>query len=111
MSQPASSYKFVVYIPVDYTDTVKSAMFAAGAGRQGNYDQCCWQVLGKGQFRPLEGSEPFIGQASKAANCVEFVDEYRVEMLCDAPYVSAVKCAIKESHPYEEPAYDVILCV
>lgn len=110
MSQPVSCYKFVVYIPVDYTEAVKSAMFAAGAGKQGHYDCCCWQVLGKGQFRPLEGSQPFIGQESKAANCIEYVDEYRVEMLCEALHVDAVKRAIKESHPYEEPAYDLILC-
>ena len=45
-------------MPASHLDVVKLAVFEAGAGRQGNYDQCCWQVLGEGQFRPLAGSAP-----------------------------------------------------
>lgn len=110
MSEQLPRYKLTVYIPVDYADEVKAALFAAGAGKQGCYDQCSWQVLGRGQFRPLTGSQPFIGEASKTNNGIEYVDEYRVEMLCDAACLEAVKSAIKQSHPYEEPAYDIVLC-
>ncbi len=96
-------YKIVVYVPEKYCSQVKAALFAAGAGRIGNYDQCSWQVLGEGQFRPLAGSQPFIGQQ----NQVECVREYRLEMLCcDAQLAEAIS-AMKKAHPYEEVAYDV----
>ena len=55
-------YKLIVFIPETHTEQVKTALFAAGAGRQGDYDCCAWQTLGQGQFRPLDGSKPFIGQ-------------------------------------------------
>lgn len=104
-----NTYKLVVYIPVDYVEQVKAAVFTAGAGKQGHYDQCCWQTLGKGQFRPLAGSDPFIGAKSKANGAVEQVDEYRVEVLCEEARLEDVVQALKAAHPYEEPAYDVIL--
>ncbi len=96
--------KIGFYVPVSHLEEVKVAMFRAGAGRIGNYDQCSWQCLGRGQFRPKEGSSPFIG----SLNSVEVVEEYRVEMVCeDALAIDAVK-AMKLAHPYEEPAYDVV---
>ena len=104
-----NTYKLVVYIPVDYVEQVKAAIFTAGAGKQGYYDQCCWQTLGKGQFRPLAGSDPFIGAESKVNGTVEQVDEYRVEVLCEEASLEDVVQALKAAHPYEEPAYDVIL--
>ncbi len=97
-------YKLIVYIPESHTEAVKKAMFNAGAGRQGNYDQCSWQVKGQGQFRPLSGSQPFIGNT----HTVEEVEEYRVEILCEASCLKAVINALKNAHPYEEPAYDVV---
>jgi hypothetical protein len=70
--------KLVVDIPESHLEPVKAVLFAAGAGIQGRYDCCCWQVRGQGQFRPLPGSRPFIG----APGTLEQVAEYRVEMLC-----------------------------
>lgn len=96
-------YKLCVYIPAPQLETVKEAMFAAGAGKIGNYDSCCWQVLGEGQFRPLKGSQPYLGEQ----DCVETVAEYKVELVCEDPCINAVLVAMKQSHPYEEPAYDV----
>lgn len=96
-------YKLCFYVPQSHVDVVKQAVFAAGAGAMGDYDQCCWQVLGQGQFRPLQGSLPYIGREGK----VENVDEYRVEMVCDDRIMTEVIAALKLSHPYEEPAYDV----
>ncbi len=96
-------YKLCVYIPQAQLDAVKAAMFTAGAGKIGDYDNCCWQVLGEGQFRPLAGSTPAIGQQG----IVESVAEYRVELVCADAAISAVLAAMKKAHPYEQPAYDV----
>ncbi|MEH6542063.1 MAG: hypothetical protein V7748_18580, partial [Halopseudomonas sp.] len=52
-------YKLCFFVPASHVEQVKQAVFAAGAGRLGNYDSCSWQVLGQGQFRPLSGSEPY----------------------------------------------------
>jgi len=103
------SYKIVFYVPATHVERVKTAVFDAGAGQQGHYDHCCWQVLGEGQFRPLPGSDPFIGQESKSKGCVESVIEYRVEVLCDEKYLTDSIGALIEAHPYEEPAYDIFL--
>lgn len=96
-------YKLCVYVPEEALEQVKSALFAAGAGRIGCYDSCCWQVKGFGQFRPLNGSSPYLGQQGK----VEQVEEYRVEMVCDDAHIHTAIKALRESHPYEEPAFDV----
>ncbi|MFZ5652870.1 MAG: NGG1p interacting factor NIF3 [Pseudomonadota bacterium] len=98
------SYKLCIYVPEDALETVKEAVFAAGAGRQGDYDRCCWQVRGEGQFRPLAGSDPHIGRHGEVAR----VAEYRVELLCPAECVGAAVAALREAHPYEEPAFDLI---
>ena len=96
-------HKLVFFVPESHLETVKQAVFATGAGRIGDYDSCCWQVLGQGQFRPLAGSAPFLGQQGQ----VETVEEYRVEMVCDDRLISDAVKALLEAHPYEEPAYDV----
>ena len=95
-------YKLTVYIPESHLETVKSALFEAGAGRYAQYDACCWQVCGEGQFRPLPGSSPFLGEAG----AVERVAEYRVEMLVAPEIAPNVAEALRRSHPYEEPAFD-----
>ena len=96
-------FKICVFVPENDTERVKQAMFTAGAGQIGDYDCCCWQTLGQGQFRPLEGSSPYIGQQDR----IETVAEYRIEMVCADECISDAVAALKESHPYEEPAYDV----
>ena len=97
-------YKLGFYVPEAQLEQVKEALFAAGAGRIGNYDRCCWQTLGQGQFRPLEGSNPFIGEPGQ----LERVAEYRVEMVCEEAHIRAVIAALKDAHPYEEPAWDLV---
>jgi hypothetical protein len=98
-------YKLCFYVPATHLEVVKDAIFAAGAGRVGDYDRCAWQVLGEGQFRPLAGSKPFIGQLGQ----VETVAEYKVETVCEDDVVPAVVAALKAAHPYEEPAFQVWL--
>ena len=96
-------FKICVYVPENSVEKVKQALFEAGAGRIGNYDSCCWQTAGTGQFRPLEGSNPAIG----SLNEVEHVREIRVELVCADDLVKRAIAAMKQSHPYEEPAFDV----
>ena len=99
-------YKIEFYVPETHLEAVKTAMFAAGAGRVGDYDSCAWQTLGQGQFRPLQGSSPYLGQIGR----VETEPEYKVEMVCAADLVAAVIAAMKLAHPYEEVAYSVLRC-
>jgi hypothetical protein len=96
-------YKLAFFVPESHVEPVKSAVFAAGAGRIGAYDQCSWQVLGQGQFRPLNGSQPFIGQNG----VVEHVQEWKVELVVADELIQQVVVALKQSHPYETPAYEV----
>jgi hypothetical protein len=93
--------KFEFYVPESHIAEVKAAVFAAGGGRIGNYDCCCWETKGTGQFRPLEGSSPFIGQKDE----IEKVSEYKVEMVCAEDCIEKIVEALKKSHPYETPAY------
>lgn len=96
-------YKICFFVPEDSAEKVKAAMFSQGAGRIGNYECCAWQTKGVGQFRPLAGSHPYIGHQDK----MEFVEEIKVEMVCEEKYVREVIRAMKETHPYEVPAYEV----
>ena len=97
-------YLVGVYIPTHAINTVKAALFAAGAGQYQHYDQCCWQTLGQGQFRPLENSTSAIG----VKNTVEAVEEIKLELVCSENQLEKVIAALKQSHPYEIPAYHII---
>ena len=94
----------VFYVPESHLEAVKTAIFAAGAGKLGNYDCCCWQTKGTGQFRPLPGSDPHIGATGR----LEKVDEWKVEVICEAKKIGAVVDAMKKAHPYETVAYLVL---
>lgn len=96
-------YKFCFYVPESHLEQVKAAVFAAGAGRIGKYDSCCWQTLGKGQFRPLAGSSPFIG----TQDSLETVAEWKVELVVADELIHDAVKAMKAAHPYEAPAFDV----
>lgn len=101
------NYKLVVYIPELALTSTKKAIFDAGGGRLGAYDHCAWQILGEGQFRPLKGSQPHIGQEGK----VSVVPEWRLEVLVPAGLIDTVVADMIEAHPYEEPAYDIFECI
>ncbi|MFP6848098.1 MAG: YqfO family protein [Pseudomonas sp.] len=96
-------YKLCFYVPETHLDTVKAAVFSAGGGRIGQYDQCCWQVQGQGQFRALGGSQPFLGQPDQ----VEHLVEWKVEMVVADELIHDAVKALKQHHPYETPAFDV----
>lgn len=97
-------YAICFYVPIDNAEKVKHAIFAAGAGRIGEYAHCSWQVLGEGQFMPLAGSHAAIGEIGK----LEKVPELRVELVCEDDLIQEAVTALKAAHPYETPAYQVI---
>ena len=97
-------YKFAFFVPKEQKESVKDALFAIGVGSYENYDRCSWEVEGFGQFRPLEGANPFLGKV----NSVERVAEYKVEMICKDELIEKAVQTLKKSHPYEEVAYEVI---
>lgn len=97
-------YKLVVYVPQGYEEIVRQAICAAGAGRtEGYYDNCTFRGAGTGTFRPLEGAEPFLGEAGE----VNQVPEFRLETVVHRAQLEAVLTAMLAAHPYEEVAYDL----
>lgn len=102
-----SHYKLCFYVPLDKLEAVKQAVFDTGAGSQGNYRNCCWQTVGQGQFMPVEGAKPAIGAQHK----LEQLQEYKVEILCEAAVIKQAVAALKQAHPYEEPAFDVLALI
>ncbi|MET4027487.1 hypothetical protein ABIE59_003025 [Marinobacter sp. MBR-99] len=96
-------YKLCYFVPESHLEQTKRALFDAGAGKIGDYDSCAWQCLGDGQFRPLAGSDPFLGSQGE----LERVREYKVELVCSDELIRFALDALKQAHPYEEPAYEV----
>ncbi|MBT7609107.1 MAG: NGG1p interacting factor NIF3 [Bacteriovoracaceae bacterium] len=94
-------YKLEFYVPKDNTEQVLEALFKAGAGTIGHYDCCCFITEGIGQFRPLEKSNPHVGEK----NILKKISENKVEMFVSKKYVKTVKSALLDTHPYEKPAY------
>src|SRR3954452_6797698 len=95
--------KLVVFVPTEALDDVKEALFAAGAGRIGNYERCSWHTLGTGTFLGGEGSSPSVGTAGRD----ERVREARLETVSPAAREAEIVRALREAHPYEEPAFDL----
>ena len=95
--------KLVVFVPREALDAVRDALFAAGAGRIGNYEHCSWYTEGTGTFLGGEGSSPSVGQAGRE----ERVAELRLETVFPAESQADVVAALRRAHPYEEPAFDV----
>ncbi|MCK4974590.1 MAG: NGG1p interacting factor NIF3, partial [Sulfurimonas sp.] len=96
-------YKLNFYVPKKEKESVKQALFDIGVGKYENYDQCSFETLGTGQFRPIDGASPFLGKV----DMLEKVDEYKVEMICSDELIHVAIKVLKESHPYEEVAYEV----
>lgn len=94
-------YQLSVYVPSTHVEMLKKHLGEVGAGRYKNYDNCFWQTLGSGQFRPLGGSNPYLGNIGT----IESVEEYKIECLVSDKYLPEVITKIHEVHPYEEPAY------
>ena len=97
-------YHLIVYTPVEAADAVRKALADAGAGKIGAYDSCSFSTRGTGRFRPLEGSDPHVGSQGK----LEEVEEEKIAVLVPKEIIGEVVHAVKEVHPYEEPAMHVL---
>ena len=95
--------EWTVNVPREHSAAVLDALFAAGAGGVGNYRECCWQVPGIGQFRPVAGANPALGAVGE----LEQVAEDRLEVVAPPTARAALLAALRQAHPYEEPAYFV----
>lgn len=93
--------KLVVFVPHPNREAVLEALWAAGAGKIGNYDQAAFWTTGTGSFRPLEGANPAIGSVGDR----EYVEESRVEVIFQVQREKALLQALKSAHPYEEVAF------
>ncbi len=93
--------KMELFVPKDHKDDLMQKLFDAGAGKIGNYDQCSFQLDGKGTFRANENANPFIGKANEQ----ETVDETRVEFVYPDYLRHQIEATLRKHHPYEEPAY------
>jgi len=96
-------YKLVIYAPLTHADDIRDALGKFGAGKIGNYSNCTFSVRGVGRFKPEEGAEPHIGEVGT----LEAVEEERIETVCEGRVLKDVLDAIRQAHPYEEPAMDV----
>jgi len=95
--------KLVTFCPEEYAEKVRDALFAAGAGRIGNYSHCSYNIKGTGTFKPDEGSTPFSGRL----NQLHVGEEIRIETIFPAYNEKRIISALLNSHPYEEVAYDI----
>ena len=95
--------KLIVFVPPEALDAVRDALFAAGAGRIGDYERCCWYTEGTGTFLAGESASPSVGQPGRE----ERVAELRLETVYPAEREAEVVAALRAAHPYEEPAFDL----
>ena len=99
-----SLLKVVVYAPEENAPAVSAALFNAGAGHIGNYQECAFMMRGQGQFKPMDGARPHLGRRHELAK----VDETRLEVILPKARLNQVLRALYRHHPYEEPAFDII---
>jgi hypothetical protein len=97
-------YKLNFFVPTENKEDVKQALFNIGVGKYEKYDMCAFESIGRGQFRPLDGADPHIGKN----NILEYVEEYKVEMVCEDFLIEQAVKTLKKAHPYEEVAFEVI---
>lgn len=97
-------YKLAFFVPKEDKERVKQALFDIGVGKYKNYECCSWEVEGTGQFKPIEEAKPHIGSLDK----LEQIKEFKVEMICKDNLIKKAIKTLKNIHPYEEVAYDVI---
>lgn len=89
-------FRLVFHVPVNALDACKTAIFAAGAGRYPQYSECCWTVVGTGQFRPGDKANPHLGKPGE----LETVEEARVETLCVGEDVTRKVVAALKSYVF-----------
>jgi hypothetical protein len=95
--------KLVTFCPVDHAEKVRQAIFNAGAGHIGDYDNCSFNAPGTGSFRGSDESNPFVGEKGK----LHYEDEVRIETIYPIYLENSILKALFDAHPYEEVAYDI----
>lgn len=98
-----AQYKLVTFVPEGDFESVARALFDAGAGEIGDYRECSFRTPGTGTFFGTGSTSPAVGQKGRR----EEVAEFRLELVCPRHKLADVLAALRSSHPYEEPAYDV----
>lgn len=101
--QTGKLLKLAVYVPQLHVNSVRDAIFAAGAGHIGKYDSCSFSVQGDGSFRALDAADPYVGKLGE----LHFEKEVRIEVVLPEYIQGQVIAALKSAHPYEEVAYDL----
>lgn len=96
--------KLIVTIPLENVNEVRNAICESGAGIIGNYTHCSMSTKCVGTFKPTDEANPYIG----TKNNLEFVDEEKLEVVCSVDIVKNVISKLRDVHPYEEPAIDII---
>lgn len=104
MNLNVNKVKIIVTIPNENVEKVRNAICEASAGIIGNYTHCSMSTKCIGTFKPNDKSNPYIGENNK----LEFVEEEKLEVVCDIDNVKKVIAKLREVHPYEEPAIDII---
>lgn len=102
--QQGTQRKIVVFVPLEAAEKVEQAMCNAGAGKLGNYDNCSYQMSGEGHYRALEGAQPWAGKVGE----IHHEPEVRLEVIVNKALCSKAVAAMLKTHPYEEPAFDII---
>ena len=97
-------YKLIFYAPRNACEKIKNSVFESGAGKLGNYERCSFETSGIGQFKPLSGANPHLGEVGE----LERVEEMKVEILCQEENIRQAIRAMLAAHPYEEPAFEVL---
>lgn len=104
MKIDVNKVKIFVTIPSENVEDVRKAICEAGAGIIGNYSYCTTSVKSIGTFKPNDQANPHIGKRNK----LEYVEEEKLEAICDVEKVKEVITKLREVHPYEEPAIDIV---
>lgn len=104
MKVDVKKVKIIVMVPGENTQEIREAVCAEGAGIIGNYSYCITSTKSVGTFKASNNANPYIGEKEK----LEFVDEEKLEVVCDINIAKIVLNKIRKVHPYEEPGIDII---
>jgi dinuclear metal center YbgI/SA1388 family protein len=102
--RPATLKKLFTFVPIDKAAQVRNAIFSAGAGYIGNYNECSFNAEGEGTFKAQERANPYVGEPGKRHE----EKELKIEVILPAYLENEIITALKSAHPYEEPAYDIV---
>lgn len=97
-------YKLNYFVPTEAKEKTKQALFDIGVGKIGDYECCAWESLGYGQFKPVGDANPAVGEVDR----LEVLEEHKVELICSDDLIKRAVETLKDAHPYEEVAYEVL---